>query len=121
MELQELYENLMRDASDIGLEKGSPRSPQRNRLDSAETFGHEKIGWISRRERTDRVGGLGLQWRRLAISALHASVEIAVSTRTVLVWRRWNREDHAHGHVLRAVVSFPLLLCFWTQNQSPLQ
>lgn len=32
MELQELYENLMRDAYDIGLEKGSPRSSQRNRL-----------------------------------------------------------------------------------------
>lgn len=32
MELQELYENLMRDAPDIGLEKNTPRSSQRNRL-----------------------------------------------------------------------------------------
>ncbi|XP_024402867.1 uncharacterized protein [Physcomitrium patens] len=30
MELQELYENLMRDAPDIGLEKNTPRSSQRN-------------------------------------------------------------------------------------------
>jgi len=33
MELQDLFENLMRDAYDIGLEKDSPRTSQRNRLD----------------------------------------------------------------------------------------
>lgn len=32
MELQELYENLLRDSYDIGLDKDSPRSSQRNRL-----------------------------------------------------------------------------------------
>jgi len=32
MELQELYENLLRDSYDIGLDKGSPRSSQRNRF-----------------------------------------------------------------------------------------
>lgn len=31
-ELQVLYENLMRDSYDIGLDKDSPRSTQRNRL-----------------------------------------------------------------------------------------
>jgi hypothetical protein len=46
-----------------------------------------------------------LQWRRLAVQALHAAVQKAISTRTLLVWRCWHREDHAHGHVLRAVVS----------------
>jgi protein AFG1 len=30
--LQDLYENLMRDAYDIGLDKDSPRSSQRNRF-----------------------------------------------------------------------------------------
>lgn len=31
-ELQDLYENLMRDAGDIGLEKDQPRSSQRGRF-----------------------------------------------------------------------------------------
>jgi len=44
--------------------------------------------------------GFGFQWRRLVVQALYVSIENPISTRPLLVWRCWNREDHAHGHVL---------------------
>lgn len=53
---------------------------------------------------------LDLQWRRLAVQALHLSVEDLISTRPLLVWRCRNWEDDAHGHVLRAVVSICISL-----------
>jgi hypothetical protein len=48
----------------------------------------------------------GLQWRRVAVQALYVHIENSVSQGALSVWRCWYREDHAHGHVLRTVVSF---------------